>query len=153
MKLTIDVSSDNEEELIIKCKNKTEKIKYIEETLNYIIRGESVMRLHIDETEYYIKFDKILFFETYDGQVTAHTDTNMYYTDYKLYELERFLPSNFVRVSKSCILNINAVYSLSHGITGNGTVNFSSCEKVVYISRGYFKFVKDKINNIRLGLS
>ena len=49
--------------------------------------------LTLGDTEYYIPRSEILFFET-DGQgrITAHTAKHLYYTAYRLFELERLLP-------------------------------------------------------------
>ena len=55
-----------------------------------------------------------------------------------------------MRVSKSCILNTAAVRALTHNITGSGEVTFDGCEKKVYISRAYFKVVKEKIHRMHL---
>jgi DNA-binding LytR/AlgR family response regulator len=92
-----------------------------------------------------------LFFET-DGQgrITAHTADALYYTFSTLRQLEDTLPNYFMRVSKSCILNTAAVCSLTHSLTGAGEVMFEGCDHRVYISRSYFKVVKEKIHRMHL---
>ena len=61
-------------------------------------------------TEYYIAVDNILFFETDNGQINAHTRDDIYQVKYKLYELENILPGYFMRISKSAILNTKQIY-------------------------------------------
>ncbi len=40
--------------------------------------------------------EKVLFAETYEGQVRIHTKDASYNTEYRLYELEEFLPGYFM---------------------------------------------------------
>ncbi|WP_332525109.1 LytTR family DNA-binding domain-containing protein [Terrisporobacter sp.] len=44
--------------------------------------------------EYYISLSDILFFETEENTMSAHTIDNVYQVKYKLYELEEILPKN-----------------------------------------------------------
>ena len=74
----------------------------------------------------------------------------MYYTDLKLYELEERLPKSFMRISKSCIINVNAVSSIHKEITGICEAFFRDTVKKVYVSRGYYKQFREKINETRL---
>ncbi len=149
MKLKTEISDIAEPEIIIKCAQRTPKIRQIEELLESMLQPASEMALTLGETEYYIPKKDILFFETNDGKITAHTAKRMFYTEYKLYELERIMPKAFARVSKSCIVNIDQVSAIHSSITGSGEVLFKNSEKKVYASRAYFKILKDKIYEMR----
>jgi len=74
----------------------------------------------------------------------------MYFTDKKLYELERLLPSTFMRVSKSCILNVAEIASIDRNLTGASEVTFRNCGKKVFVSRIYYKVLREKIEQMRL---
>ena len=52
---------------------------------------------------------EIYFIETVKEKQMVHTGQETYELNKRLYELERLLPSNFIRVSKSVILNIDKV--------------------------------------------
>ena len=65
-----------------------------------------------DNVSYYLSMNEILFFETEDKQVIAHTARDAFTVDYKLYELENLLNNQFMRVSKSTIINLNQIYKL-----------------------------------------
>lgn len=149
MKLKTEISDIGETEIIIRCNERTEKIKRIEAMLESVIQQGDDMVLTLGETEYYVSKKEILFFETEDGKVAAHTLNGMYYTDYKLYELEKNMPEAFVRISKSCIININKISAIQRNITGASEVRFNNTDKKVYASRAYYKILKDKLYEVR----
>lgn len=150
MKLKIEyLPPGNEEEIVIRCFSKNEQIKQIEHTLEKILSSHAELAVTLGDTEYYIPKNEILFFETLDGKVAVHTANGMYYTKHKLFELENTMPCSFLRVSKSCILNAEKVNSLAHNLAGASRVTFYGSDKIVYVSRAYYKDLKEKIYNLR----
>ena len=93
---------------------------------------------------------KILFFETDENGISAHTRDEMYQTRYKLYELEDMLPGVFMRVSKSTILNTDQIYSIDRNLTASSVVAFLNTHKKVYVSRYYYKPLTQKLQEKRL---
>ncbi|GEO69024.1 LytR family transcriptional regulator [Levilactobacillus acidifarinae] len=83
----------------------------------------------------------ILFCEAAGHQVTVHTADQMYTTREPLYKLAEQLPGQFVRASKSAILNSNQVASLTKSLTGN-LVKFQQSHKQLYVSRRYYGDLK-----------
>ncbi len=75
----------------------------------------------------------------------------MYYTEYKLYELEKLMTPTFVRISKSCIINVNKISAIHRSITGASEVSFNNTDKKVYVSRAYYKILKDRLYEMRFG--
>ncbi len=129
-----------ENEIIILCKTKTDKIvKYI--SLLEDIKLDFWKR----STKYEINLGDILFFETDEGKIRAHTINDIFFAKYKLYELEEKLPKNFIRISKSTIINTNEVYSIEKNITSYSTIKFKKSHKQVYVSRRYFKNLDQKM--------
>lgn len=90
-----------------------------------------------------------MFFETSGTSIHAHTSDNFYQVKNKLYELEKILPSNFIRVSKSTIINVKHIYSIEKNITSSSIVQFSNTHKQVYVSRNYYKLLKQRIDQSR----
>jgi len=86
-----------------------------------------------------VSYSDILFFETNGNSIDSHTENDAFQVKHKLYELEEILPSNFVRVSKSTILNINKIYSIDKNIVGVSEVQFYKTHKQVHVSRLYYK--------------
>ena len=101
VKLEID-DSLNEDEIVIHTKEYTEELKQL--LSNF--KSKPSIQFFKQDTEYYLDLDAILFFESDDGTVYAHTTNDMFSTTQKLYELENILPNSFLRISKSTIVNI-----------------------------------------------
>lgn len=86
----------------------------------------------------------ILFFEASGHQVRAHTRDASYQTTQHLYELTDLLPANFLRISKSAIVNTQLVTSLTKSLTGN-LVEFDQTHKQLYASRRYYRDLKQSL--------
>jgi DNA-binding LytR/AlgR family response regulator len=147
-KVRIEIDPDCEEEIIIRCRNMSEEAMRIESVVSALEASE--MELELGEKLHFVKISSLLFFETDGSKTAAHTVDRMYYTDLKLYELEERLPNSFMRISKSCIINVNAVSSIHKEITGICEAFFRNTPKKVYVSRSYYKPFKEKINETRL---
>lgn len=150
MKIRIELDNEIEEsEVVIKCSELTEEIRRIQKVVSELISEKKQMIFYKENTEYYICVDDVLFFETEENSIYAHTLNEIYQVKYKLYELEEILPKNFVRVSKSTILNINHIYSITRNITSSSLVEFKGTYKKVYVSRSYYKVLKLKLSEKR----
>ena len=146
MKIQIEVDEKIlEDEVIIRCNQLNDEINQIQNVVNEIISKNKSIIFYKDNIEYYISLKEVLFFETEENNVFAHTLENVYQVKYKLYELEKLLPGNFMRVSKSSILNIDYIYSITRNITASSIVEFQNTYKKVYVSRNYYKPLKFKL--------
>ncbi len=152
MKIRTEILPDGEEEIVIKCKDRTDRIMALESLIEKAVKSQGDIPLYISNTEYYVSKNDILFFETNDGKVYAHTKSRIFTSRYRLFEIEQIMPSYFIRISKSAIANTKMISSLKRELTGNGEIGFRGCEKKVYFSRGYYKFLHDKIEETRLGI-
>lgn len=83
----------------------------------------------------------ILFCEATGHRVMVHTAQETYATRGPLYQLADQLPSYFYRGSKSAVLNLHQVASLSKSLTGN-LVTFQRSLKQLYVSRRYYGELK-----------
>lgn len=88
------------------------------------------------------------FFETDNNQVMAHTANEIFLTGSKLYELEKILPWYFSRISKSAILNVKKVYAITRNLTASSLIEFEGTPKHVYVSRAYYKPLKEKLEEM-----
>lgn len=150
MKVTIEIDENLDEEIVvIKCKNLDDRIVQIQKMLAEQSSKDLTILLYKDEKEYYITLDEILFFETENKQIRAHTKNEIYETNYKLYELEEILPGAFMRISKSAIVNINHIYSITRNLTSSSVVEFAGSHKQVYVSRNYYKALVERISEKR----
>ncbi len=138
-----------ENEVTICCASIDSEVQKIQEALSGIVASARRFICYQGETEYYLPIEDILFFETADGGIKAHTKTQVYETKMKLYELEESLPGCFMRVSKSTILNTTHIFSITRNLTASSVVEFNGTHKQVYVSRYYYKPLKFKLEEKR----
>lgn len=149
MKIRIETGMDIEEEIVIKCRQLIPEIIRLQPMLTEAAGSSRQLALFRDDTEYYIETADILFFETEGTSVMAHTAADVYETRLRLYELEELLPASFMRISKSSIVNTDRIYSINRNLTASSAVEFQGTHKQVYVSRGYYKALKEKLEEMR----
>ena len=146
MKIQIEVDRNiKENEIIIRCSELNKEVKDIQRILADILAQKNQIIFYKGDTEYYLSLEEVLFFDTEENGICAHTATNIYHVKYKLYELEELLPGYFMRVSKSTILNINHIYAITRSLSAASKVEFQNTHKQVYVSRYYYKPLKIKL--------
>lgn len=149
MKVRIEIDDSLEEdEVTIKCKELNQTIKKVQQSISNISQMPKLI-FYKNDIEYYLNLNDILFFETSENSVEAHTEKEIYKIKYRLYELEEILPNNFVRISKSTILNVNQIYSINRNLTSSSLVQFYKSYKQVYVSRNYNKMLKQRLEERR----
>lgn len=153
MKIRIEVDENLiEDELIIRCSRLNDDITKIQRAAADIATKTQRFIFYKGDTEYYLTLEEVLFFETEADSICVHTVDNVYQTKYRLYELEELLPGYFMRVSKSAILNINQIYSISRNLSASSIVQFQNTHKQVYVSRYYYKPLKERLEEKRMGI-
>ena len=106
----------------------------------YPFNGRSVLTLDLNGQYVY-------YFEANESRVFAYCRSEVYEIKYKLYELEEmYTPLDFVRCSKSMIVNMEKIEYLSPLFSGKLEAHLKNGEKIV-ISRQYVHNLK-----IRLGI-
>lgn len=150
MKIKLDISPDySEKEIVIKANANDAEVQEIVNRLKDVDSKINHLDGYLDETVYSLETKDILFFETNDRNVYAHTSDKAFLIHYRLYELENNLPDNFLRISKSSILNVDEILSLSRSVTGN-LVQFKNSYKQIYVSRRFLRDLKDKLKQRKL---
>ena len=92
---------------------------------------------------FFVEPAEVFYFESVDQKVFAYCASEVYQVRSKLYELLDELPGwIFVRVSKSVILNINKMKSLTPAFGGRYEALLKNGEKVI-ISRQYVSSLKE----------
>jgi len=150
MKIRIEIDESlREEEVIIRSRALDERVQSIQAAVDDAVSSRRKMTFYKGETEYYLPFSEMLFFETDGNEIYAHTAGDSYRIKYRLYELEEILPGYFMRVSKSTILNTKCIYSISRSVSTSCVVQFQNTHKQVYVSRFYYKPLKNRLEEKR----
>lgn len=152
MKIRIELEEGLlEDEVVIRCRSLTDEITRIQNAVSAASAAKQNLVLYKEDTEYYVALDEILFFETESNGINAHTRDNVYQVKYRLYELEEMLPGHFLRISKSAIINVGEVYSLSKSnLSTTSVAAFAGSHKQVFVSRHYVKLLKEKLVEMRM---
>ena len=143
MKIIIEqIGPEEEEQILIRCRSVDDSIVALAKELEK--RRE---RLTVREGERIMQVDPldIYYFEAVDNKVFLYTKEKVYETKWKLYELEeQFGHTNFIRVSKSVILNLAKVESFHPDFNGRYEALMKNRERVL-ISRQYVPELKKRL--------
>jgi len=95
-----------------------------------------------------IKTKDIIYFYSDDKDVYAKSNNEVYKVKERLYELEEFLPKNkFIRISNSCIINIEKTVSFDASIIGSLIAKMEDNSKQEVSKRrisNIMKFLKER---------
>lgn len=145
MKISIRTVEDAEEITVdISCNRLTpdiERIISMLRMLDFKLAGKK------DGETFILEVAQVIYIETVDKKTFLYTKTDIYETNLKLYELEEQLSkADFLRINKSCLMNLRHIVSLKADIERKIQATMSNKEKLI-ISRQYAEAVK-----IRLGV-
>jgi len=140
--LIVEQSLESKEvEIIIKCGLIDE---HLEKLIDQIRRYSFSINGKKDGINYKIPLESIFYFEASEDKTFIYGEKAVYECDLKLYELEQQLAgTNFVRISKSCILNIMHLNSVRPLFHGKFEAQLKNQEKVI-INRHYVPKFKEK---------
>ena len=152
MRVKIEIETGLEEaEVIIRCGQLDASVMNLQNYIAQISGGEKTFSLWRGDTEYYVPVKDIYFFETEGKVIQAHTADNIFETHYKLYELEEQLPGTFMRISKSTIVNLDYIYSITRNLTASSVVEFTGSNKKALVSRSFYKALTERLHSRKLG--
>ena len=143
MKVTVEERPGLEEpEVIVRCARMDQRVSRLVELLRLAgarLTGER------DGQTCILEEDDVLYIDTVDRGTFLYTADGVYESRLRLYELEEQLaPRDFVRVSKSAIVNFDQVKSLRPDLGGRLRLTLSNGE-VVVANRQYVAAIKAKL--------
>jgi DNA-binding LytR/AlgR family response regulator len=143
LKININIDPDvSETEVLITAPALSEELERVMSSLralDFKLTGSNRGQTHILDSS------KILYIDTVDKKCFLYTDSEVYESSLKLYELEQHLSANdFFRASKSSIINFNKIKSLKSDMDGRIIVLMENSEKLV-VSKQYASFIKNKL--------
>lgn len=147
MKVKVEiVDSSDEECIVIRTQEINQDVLRIQEFLSKKSRGSSNLLVYQNEEEIFLPVNAIVCFETDEDGIIVHTVNSEYLSKERLYSLEEKLPDQFIRVSKSTIVNCDFVFSIQRNLSASSRITFMNTDKEVYVSRMYYKTLKMKMS-------
>lgn len=132
----------------LSCKDMEITIKYAQEDrqvtriLDFLQSLDMQIRCSIDNAEQMIDIADIYYIESVDKKTFIYLEKEVCQIDFRLYQLkEKLQSSGFVQISKSCLLNINALESIRPLFNSRMEATLKNGEKVC-VNRKYLKDVK-----------
>lgn len=143
MKIIIEETGPGEEDqIIIRCNVFNENILKV---ISDLKMGQKKIPGIKDGNITMIDPVNIYYFEGVDNKVFLYCKQSVYETKMKLYEIEEdYKNSNYFRASKSVILNVSKIKSISPAYSGRFEALLFNGEKVI-ISRQYVPELKNKL--------
>ena len=143
MKITIqDISPDEEEEIIIRCRELDEAILRL---VNDLKAGRGKFTVTQNDKIRQISAGDIYSLEAVDNRVYLYLQKEVFETKKKLYEIEEeYANTDFFRASKSVILNLSKVKHFAPEFSGRFEATMMNGEKVL-ISRAYVPQLKKRL--------
>ena len=143
MKLRIELVEEGAEEVIIRCSKMDDTVQKLQAYVQSLASPGLIF--YKGNQEYYLSVEEVLFFETDGEQVYAHTASDAFRVRYRLYELEEILSRRFIRAAKGLIVNTARIYAINRNLTSSSQVQFVGTHKHVYVSRHYYKALKERM--------
>ncbi len=142
MKLVIEQNGNFQEtEIIIRCFSINSELQKI---IDAIKISSFTITAYKDGYLQKINHEDICYIESVDEKTFIYCENDVYDCKMKLFELEETLTnSSFVRISKSCILNIDFIEKVKPMLNGKYEVLLINGEKLI-INRHYVPIFKKK---------
>ena len=143
MKITIETPRPGEEdEIIVRCAALDEQLMKLIYALK--MRQDKITG-YVEDKIVKLEPKEIFYFESVDNKVFAYTDKGVYEVRRKLYEIEEdFTNMDFLRISKSSIVNVAKIAYLRPIFNGRFEAKLKNDEKII-ISRQYIVDLKKKL--------
>ena len=145
MKVEVILDAMQEDKVVIHATSLTPEVQKIYSYLKSLESAQATIIGYHEDLEYYLNTQQILFFETLDETLYAHKNKQHYLIKQRLYELEKKLPGQFMRISKTTILNLKHLYAIEKGFGGPRMIQFLHTDKTVYVSRKYYPLLNEKL--------
>ena len=140
MNIQIVEHKESNIQIIIKCRQVDKEVMRLK---THIELFDSKLPAKKDNELYFINASEILYFDSVDNRTFLYTADDVMEINQRLYELENILSDkDFVRISKSQIVNINKIQSLKPEL--NRTILATMCNnEKLSISRKYVKSIRN----------
>ena len=146
MKITINVDEKIQEtEIQISCNQQTYEVENLIATLR--ILNQQLLVSKADEN-FLLDVNEISYIEAVDRKTFVYTETDIYESKLKLYEMEEKLcQSGFIRVSKSCLVRLKYIKSIKNDVERKLRLTLKNTEQII-VSRQYAEEIKKRLGVI-----
>lgn len=143
VKISINIDPKlNDTEIIINCSSLTPETESIVAALRMADNQITVVK---NGETHILDISKIAYIETVDRKTFVYTENDCYESKLKLYEMNEMLfGSNFLRISKSCIVRLKYIRSLKAELDRRIRITLENGEQLI-VSRQYADELKKRL--------
>lgn len=129
--------------VVINCEQINDEVTRLKE---YIELFDNKLQVNKGNEICFVNLSDVLYFESVDNRTFLYTESDVMEVKQRLYELELMLsPKDFLRISKSQIVNINKISSLKPELNRTILVTLCNGERL-YISRKYVRTIRNLLS-------
>lgn len=142
MKVNIMKITEGEEEIIIRCRELTPRLRKL---IDYLNEEPKTVIGKAEEKQYRLRPEDIYYFESVDERLFAYTGSREYQVMLTLSEAEeRFGGDGFFRCNKSFVANINKIDSVQSEMGNRIDATLDNGEHII-ISRRYARAFREML--------
>lgn len=143
MKITLEEKPEQEEiEVLVYYGEMSKEVRQLEETLHAF---DYKIKCKDEAKEMWLMASEIYYIESVDKQTFIYGEKRVYRSDLRLYQLEEKLSlAGFVRISKSCIMNISKLKSIRSMINSRLEAMLVNGEQIT-VTRKYIADIRRKL--------
>lgn len=119
--------------------------RHVERLITLIQSVDTQIKCNSESSEHLVNAADIFYIESVDKRTFVYLEQSVYRTDFRLYQLvEDLAQLGFVQISKSCILNINALESIKSLTNSRMEATLKNGERL-HITRKYLNGIKQAL--------
>ena len=140
MDVKISKIPEAETELVdIRCHEETESVR---EIADFVRSRQGMLSGTLEGRQYSVAVSEIMYIESVDNRTFIYTESKVYESKQRIYELEDILkPKHFLRISKAALVNLMKISSVKPALGGRFSAVLSNGEEII-ISRKYVADLK-----------
>lgn len=143
MKISVNIDPDcTDTEIIINCSSITDETENIIAALQL---ADNQLTVTNNGETHLLSISKIMYIESVDRKTFVYTEDDCYESKLKLYEIdEKLCSNNFLRISKSCIVQLKYICSLKSEFDRKIRITLENNEQLI-ASRQYAIELKKRL--------
>jgi DNA-binding LytR/AlgR family response regulator len=138
----INIGEQEQEYIEIGCHRTDQRV---EEIVRFLKSRQGAVEGMKNDRQYRLPVVDIFYIESVDDRTFIYLEKDCYESRKKLYEFEEVLASRrFARISKSVIINLMKIVSISPALNGRFCCKLTNGEEII-ISRKYVPDIKERL--------
>jgi len=119
--------------------------KDVERITAMLQSAKARIKCSFDGSEKFVNALDIFYFESVDKMTFVYCEKDVYRTDLRLYQIvEEFAHLGFVQISKSCVLNIHVLDSITPIYNSRMEATLKNAERIL-VTRKYLENIKQAL--------